>query len=338
MAYPFTCSIYCTTRCENLCRHCKVRSPFPGDASFNNVAQVLTQANNLGCRYVDLTGGNPLLVDWLPDALMLCNKFGLTSSLSVSGAMIAERMKQWGTDWLNFPGILRFSIDGNPDFHDANRGPDNYLHTVAGLEVASRVTQKGRIQIVFSAIPGSNGNINRDQLSSVLYLARKSGVLVNVNPLFGASLSSAEIQDLIWFGKQSGIQMSRGKLRFLLRGGNNQYNPTCQAVRSVITVTPDNKLAVPCYYHQELAIPIGNDLRLALNSWERKRYLALDGRHDFCQGCSIWCYIVPSFLYHCHNRAVTWLHGLSGLQEVRDCLLRFAGQFHHCHPYPDFSE
>lgn len=338
MHYPKACSFVCTRSCDNNCKHCTVRSPYPGSADFDIAEKVAREFKELGGWYFDATGGNPLLVPWLPDLLKINQEIRLYTSLTVSGKQIIKRTNDWGERWFLLPTLLRFSIDGDREYHDINRGrPSNYDYTVQGIEVATKIRSRKKTQIIFTVMPGAGGNLNRNQFASVLELARRTGVIVSVNLLFNLQyLTPEEINDLRWFAKQADIQLSKGKIRFVMRGGNNRKNPTCKAAHSVVTISPDGEMVLPCYYKQVEAISILKGLKAAYDSPERKAVLEQDGRYDFCQGCSRWCYVIPSFLYHILDRAIVGMHCLSGLQGIRDPILRLAGKLHLSCPHPNF--
>ena len=196
-----------------------------------------------------------------------------------------------------------------------------------------------KTQLIFTVIPGPDGNLKWQEFESVLSLARNYGVMVNVNPVFGVNqFSPEELEILLWFARQADVQMSRGKLRFLLRGGNNVEHPTCRAMLATITIAPDGRIVLPCFHQRTESLDLRKGLESALLSPVRTRLLKLDGRFSFCQGCTIWCYIVPSMacLRHVFDRTFVWMHGLSGLQRPRDCVLRLCGSLHPRHTYPDF--
>lgn len=342
LGYPTVCSLYCTSWCDNRCGHCLVRSLHPGDAKFDNVERVIRQFDELGGWYVDLTGGNPLIVPWLPEALKECRKRKLFSSVTMSGPLIHRRLGDWGEEWLRNIHTVGFSIDGSEERHNANRGNGYYRYIREGLAASREIRKSQRTQLIFTAMPGAKGNIDRAEFAAVLELAREFGVLVNVNLLFNIeALDERELRDLKWFARQADVQLSKGKIRFVMRGGNSMANPTCAAVKRVLTVSSDNKVVLPCYHQlkkgRATSLPIGNDLKSVLDSPIRRELLARDGRHGFCQGCSIWCYIVPSFLEHLLDRVVVWQHGLSGFQQLRDFGLRMAGRLHTVDRYPRFS-
>jgi len=239
---------------------------------------------------------------------------------------------------LERPKILRISVDGQPDYHSRLRGLDESFD-IRGILKAVRDIRHGRnTQLIFTAIPGPEGNINRNQLSFVLSLAREFSILVNVNPAFGvARLSEQEERDLRWSSKQADMQMSRGKRRFLLKGGNNHSNPTCQAARAVVTITADDKVALPCYHRRIVELPIKGNLRAVYETSLWQETAKKNGRYSFCQGCTIWCYIMPSFILHWFDRIVVWEHSLSGFQVARDAVLRTCGRHHLHNPYPNFE-
>ncbi len=332
MRYPIVCLLYCTTKCDHNCVHCLVRDAKPVTLDYDKAAKNLSEFKNLGGRYVDFTGGNPLLMPGLEDLLRVSRKLGLISSLTLSGPQIRAK----GEKIFSLPDILRISIEGDENYHNGNRGQNCYSFIKEGLEMAKR-RGRGQTQLIFTVIPGSQGNLNRDQFAHVLQIAREFQVIVNINPIFNIGvLSGEELQDLKWFARQADVQCSRGKLRFILRGGNNTCRPTCRAAHNTITISADNELILPCYHHRAERISLPEGLKVALDSPIRKNLLSRDGRFDFCEGCSIWCYIIPSWFSHVFDRVAVWEHGLSGLQPLRDAVLRYCGRFHH-RPYPDLS-
>lgn len=334
MRSPKVLALYCTTRCDNRCGHCLVRDNTLPDADFDDVICNLNEFKKLGGVYVDFTGGNPLLVPWLEDSLRESNKLSLYSSLTVSGPQVVKQ----GYKIFPLPNLLRFSIDGGKEYHNANRGKGYFEYIRAGLKIASEVRSNRKTQLIFTVIPGPKGNINRTQFAEVLRLAREFRALVNVNPLFNdLEYSEQEKRDLLWLARQADVQMSRGKLRFIQQGGNNAKNPVCEAVKDVATISADNFLVLPCYHHITKRISLKNGLRPALWNSKRTSTMSKCGQFRFCQGCSIWCYIVPSFMSHILDRVVTWQHALSGLQPLRDPILRACGKLHPNNPYPDFK-
>jgi len=330
-----SCQLYLTTLCDASCEMCLVKSPKPGTANHDAVMRNVQGLARAGVRYVDLTGGNPLMFEGLPEAIRLANQFGMISSLTVSGPLISRR----GEDIFGLPSQLQFSIDGTPAFHDANRGAGFYQHIVNGLEMAATL-RPGRkpAKLIFTTLPGHGGNINIETFRSVLALARRfPNTLVSVNPVFGGQYSPEEERLLRWFGRQAYVQMSRGKLRFLRQGGNNAKNPFCRATSTSAAITADSKLRLPCYHRAQCEVPLEEGLANALASPERREALKYQGRLPCCEGCSIWCYMMPSIAsLHALRFAFPYQQMMVAGQGIRDSLLRFCGQywgsFPNCHP------
>lgn len=318
---PLVCILYLTTLCGGKCRQCRVRSnvkhPYnPATfAVYETVIRRIRECKNLGVKFIELTGGDPLLMDWLPEVLALCNELGLLTILSVSGPMIVKRLQDWGEEWIKLPWLLRFSIDGGETYHNSNRGEGFYETILVGLEVAKRIRPYGMTQLVFTLMPGSEGNMNRDQFALVFQLAKESSVEVNLNPLFGTeftgtleqtNLSDQEKRDLHWLTRQEQImEQSLAKIDFLLSGGNDLLLPTCCAAEAVVTISANDCLIAPCYTSQYSIIPIGaKGLEAALKSRERFECLGQSGKYFFCEGCMVWCNIGPSKAYSLSDPAL----------------------------------
>lgn len=356
---PLVGIIYITTRCEHVCQKCIVRAKTAleaMDADADWVVWMVGEFKRVGILYVDLVGGNPLLN---PKALIAglkeCIKLRLYSSVTLSGPLIDSPE---GREAIELATLVRFSIDGTRERHNQERcggKSDFYQFIETGLTYA-RSIRKRNIQLLFTVDPREDGNLTAENLNSVLALSRKyGGVLISVNFLFNEDGYSLEqILRLLRFKFQAGVQLSLGKLHFILRGGNNISNPTCRATEDVVTITADGKMALPCFQCAMATYAIHSNLNMALADPYRQRLMAKSGYHlhegtgsfgpfermdgsGNCQGCTLWCYMIPSFANHWCDRMVVWLHVLSGLQKVRDLLLRLIGYLHPIWRYPKFK-
>jgi radical SAM protein with 4Fe4S-binding SPASM domain len=138
---PHTCIFEITRRCNLRCIHCENEC---GDVSHRElpterirfVARELVQ---LGCRHVDVTGGEPLLH---PDWQGLCRDFagvGLRTAVITNGTLLdKERLARALDAGVAAVGI---SLDGLQATHDSIRlrpgaGPSPWRETVAAIERA----------------------------------------------------------------------------------------------------------------------------------------------------------------------------------------------------------
>jgi hypothetical protein len=210
---------------------------------------------------------------------------------------------------------------------------------------------KKKVQLLFTIDPRPGGNITTEDLISVLQLSRRhKGTLISVNFFFNElSYSLGQILLLFWFKFQAGVQLSLGKLLFIVRGGNNIYDPTCDAVRDTVTVDPSGHIVLPCYHCGFTDTLFTGDLEETLASARRqelipeRRYkIANEGAGTYmfsakCEGCTLWCYLVPSFTRHWQDRCLVWFHALSGIQWARDQLYKLLGLLHPRYRYPRFK-
>jgi len=69
------------------------------------------------------------------------------------------------------------------------------------------------------------------------------------------------------------------------------------AVRwSVIAISPDDQLLLPCYHFAQTGVPINGQLyNLYRQSEEVEKYRKSQGKLSVCEGCTVWCYLIPSF-------------------------------------------
>ena len=123
-----------------------------------------------------------------------------------------------------------------------------------------------------------------------------------LNPVFnynqvetGESLSEATLNKLIWWGKQKNVYLNKAFISLRKDGGNHVEKPVCKAASTTIVISPENKLVVPCYHLGTKDFAIENNLFELYKSAEVQKLVALEGRLPACEGCTINCYMQPSF-------------------------------------------
>jgi hypothetical protein len=60
-------------------------------------------------------------------------------------------------------------------------------------------------------------------------------------------------------------------------------------------ISPENHLVSPCYHLEKATFPLNDGLEKVYNSEAAQTSLGRAGREDGCQGCTINCYMQPSF-------------------------------------------
>lgn len=155
--------------------------------------------------------------------------------------------------------------------------------------------------IIATATPESIGGMEK-----VIRLAQDLGVVVLLGPVFdfcdNELLHKKGIEEIRRLAKFDNVCVNWAFLEFYLDGGNQITKPRCRAVSSVVVVSPDDHLLLPCYHmHDErLKIKHENGRSNLDEMWhsppvqEKKKK---EGTWSYCQGCTIWCYFETSFLW-----------------------------------------
>jgi hypothetical protein len=96
--------------------------------------------------------------------------------------------------------------------------------------------------------------------------------------------------------KYRNVGYNKAALAFIEAGGNDIQNPRCKAVDAVIAISPDNQLLLPCYHFAQTGVPIDGHLyELYRDSEVVETYRQSQGKLSVCEGCTVWCYLIPSF-------------------------------------------
>jgi MoaA/NifB/PqqE/SkfB family radical SAM enzyme len=292
---PIACSYYVTTVCNAKCGFCDIwegparEKPrlLPPEQS----ARVIAGLKQLGVRYIDFTGGEPLLARELPHLLRSAKGMGIRTGLVSNGYLYPAR----SGDLAGLVDSMSFSLDSaDRDRHNASRRLDCYDRVLESIQIARGMNQ-------FVNINFSVGNDTLHEIDGMLQLARDLKVVVHVMPMFsyfGNPALQKEYVDRLrgLFGKPY-ISINLAALKFVEEGGNDPARPKCRAISANIAVSPDGKYLLPCYHAAVEKLPVDEDVQRQWHSDEMKRHRAMAGRYDFCKGCTIWCYMTPSFFY-----------------------------------------
>jgi MoaA/NifB/PqqE/SkfB family radical SAM enzyme len=148
----------------------------------------------------------------------------------------------------------------------------------------------------------SNDNINEiEKIWREICL--KNGLVLIINPVFeynsinslgGLNAENIELLQKEWLGRKN-VYLNNAFLELRKNGGNQIENPVCKAGSSVVVISPENKLILPCYHLGIQEFPIEGRLAELYDKAEIRQLRALEGRLPACQSCAINCYMQPSF-------------------------------------------
>ena len=202
--------------------------------------------------------------------------------------------------------LLHFSLD-SPDEEEHNkiRKINCYKRVFESIDIAKSLGE-------FPDILFTVTNETYKKLPQMYDIAVKHNQVLIVNPVFSyfgnPGLSDAALDYLEEFvdGKLN-IYMNKGFIKLRKNGGNDINKPACKAVSRVIIISPYNEIVLPCYHFANKTIPIDKSLREIRNSEELKYYQSMEGKFDFCQGCTVNCYFEPSFAFPTNLYAISSL-------------------------------
>ncbi len=289
---PILGHYYITNQCNAKCSFCTIWQQQPVmKADPDDVRRNLAQLRSLGVRFVDFTGGEPLLHPQLPDFLRWAKSNRLRTTVTTNGILYPRRAKEI----VGLVDFLHLSLDSaSPELHDRLRGVPCFDKIMESIEVALELGE--RPDILYTATSETYR-----ELPALTDLARRHKLMLIVNPIFSLDgsqpLDTEALESLRVGARKPYVYLNHAQYRLMVNGGNQIDQPRCRVVDSTVVISPDNHLLLPCYHYHNQRIPIDRPLKDIIGGelWSQAR--AQQGRHHFCDGCTINCYFDPSFLY-----------------------------------------
>ncbi len=289
---PVLCNYYVTYRCNARCGFCDIWERPSPYITMSHVERNLSDLKKLGVKVVDFTGGEPLLHREIDALLRLAREMGFITTLTTNAMLYpkwAERLK-------GLVDMLHFSLDAADEAkHDASRGVISFELVMQSIVMAKSMGE--RPDILFTATEETMGEI-----PMVYDLCRNHGLMLILNPVFdyntidsGGGLSLHSLQKLSVWGRNKGVYLNEAFIQLRKDGGNHIADPICRAASASIVISPDNKLLLPCYHLGIKALDINDRLYQLYTSPKVKKLIAMEGKYPQCEGCSINCYMQPSF-------------------------------------------
>jgi len=311
MNKPLTCQYYVTYRCNSRCNFCNIWKRNSKEQSFDTLAKNLKDLRRLGVKIIDFTGGEPLLYPHIVEAYSLAKKLGFRTTLTTNGLLYPK----FGLKLKGLVDILNISFDTlDRDKYLKIRGIDAFNQVLEAIDYAKKIKEK--IYLLKTVTPD-----DFDELDDLVKFAQSKRVTLKLNPLFVyfdmttaksyTTLSEKTINKIRKLAKQPYVIIDFAHYKFIEDGGNNKEKPLCNAGKKVITISPDNKLVLPCFHKKIKEVPIENNLYELYYSQEIQNEIKNAGRYDFCQGCYINCY----FRYSLYDKPRFWLETFKSINK-----------------------
>ena len=291
--HPVLCNYYVTYRCNARCSFCDIWEKPSPYIKLEDVEKNLRDLKKLGVSVIDFTGGEPLLHQQIDQFLSLAHDLGFITTLTTNCLLypkFAERLR-------GKVDMLHFSLDASEkEMHDKGRGVACYDFVMESIRIAKSLGEKP--DILFTVF-----GENIDQLEEVYQnISLPNNLLLLINPAFsynnvqtGAGLSPEQLAYISAFGKRKQVYLNEGFIQLRRDGGNHVAKPVCRAASTTLVISPENELILPCYHLGLQKHSIQNDLYNLYQSAAVKKQIALEGKLPACEGCTINCYMQPSF-------------------------------------------
>ncbi len=290
------CNYYVTYRCNAFCEFCHFgvhdnfkNTPF---ANFEDFKSNVTQLAALGVKFIDLTGGEPLLHKDIHLMASYAKELKMQTSITTNG-LLYHKFAEKLSGKIN---LLHFSLDSpDEDEHNKIRKVNCYNSVLQSLELAKSIGE-------FPDILFTVTNETYKKLPRMHEIAAKRELLLIVNPVFsyfgnpGLSNEALNYIENYIDGKPY-VYMNKGFVKLRKDGGNQISDPKCKAVSRVVVISPNNEIILPCYHFENEKIPIDKPIKEIRYTEKLKFYKKMEGRFDFCQGCTVNCYFEPSFAF-----------------------------------------
>lgn len=290
---PVLCNYYVTYRCNAACDFCDIWEKPSPYVSETDVRKNLIDLKKMGVKVIDFTGGEPLLHREIGQFLRIAKELGFITTLTTNCLLYPKRSKEIR----GLVDMLHFSLDSvEEEKHNESRKVNCFNHVQESIRIAKELGEKP--DILFTV---SNDNCHEIPKAHKEYAIKHKLILI-LNPIFGyndinerSGLNERSLNMLESWGRKQRVFLNQAFIALRRNGGNSTEKPICKAASSTVVISPKNELLLPCYHLEEERFPINNDLLSLRNTPKVKALIRKEGTYTGCEGCTINCYMQPSF-------------------------------------------
>ena len=297
------CNYYVTYKCNAFCEFChfadhqKYKNSVMED--FPTFKKNIDELAQLGVKFIDLTGGEPLLNPNIAEMARYAKLKKMQTSITTNTLLYPKFAETLAGN----VDLLHFSLD-SPDAEEHNkiRGVKCFDKVFESINIAKQLGEYP--DILFTVT-----NENYKKLPRMHAIASSENLVLIVNPVFsyfGNPGLNDEAIDFIedYSSGKMNIYLNKAFLKLRRNGGNNPESPSCKAVSRVIVISPENEIILPCYHFESRKIKIDKPIAEIRAVDEYKYFEMMEGRFNFCEGCTVNCYFEPSFAFPTNAYAI----------------------------------
>ena len=294
---PYRMDLAITYRCNNDCAHCyNARERTFPSLSVDKWKTILDKTWELTIPHIVFTGGEPTLMDFLPELIAYAEKNGQITGLNTNARRLADKnyLAELVSAGLDHVQITVESDDAA--VHDAMVGAKAHRQTIQGLKNVLEsplyvMTNTTMLQDNVHTIPTTLDflaelGVPTVGLNALIYAGRGANVGTGLDeseltPLLEMAQLKTEMhgQKLIWYTPTQYCNFDPTKLNLGIKG--------CTAALYNMCVEPDGAV-LPC---QSYYTPVGNLLTDSWDSiWNHELSVKLRERQGLpskCNGCDL---------------------------------------------------
>ncbi|MEE1752159.1 radical SAM protein [Streptomyces sp. SP18CS02] len=351
---------YITFRCNSLCGYCNVwqDDKFKGyqELTPDRARQILDELHALGVRYVDFTGGEPVLHPHIDEIVQYAKSLGMAVEITSNGIRFAKHIDAI----VPYVDTMNVSLDTlRPDRYREIRGVPTLDRA---LDVIRRIAATGSDNLKLICVVTRE---NVDEVPDLLRFAHDNKVSIYFSGMFEYFDEQDTVRDVNRTARKLKLIEQNGKplagqaprahrmdeseptggaiaaelLRLLyqpyalinlhFRKYMETLDPTaptdCYANKRILTVGPDGRLVLPCYHAFDNSLEWDRSLTELVQDEEFLRVRDEEvGHRSECRGCTVFPYIGLSFSYRFDK--IFLYQALS--EEISKIKTRFANPLH----------
>ncbi|MBA4373427.1 MAG: hypothetical protein C0402_11280 [Thermodesulfovibrio sp.] len=255
MKYPEYIQLYPTLRCNQRCSFCfndTSGGAMYGDMRHGDASKLLGIMESHGIRELDIMGGEPFMLSWMPDFIREAVNRKLAVNISTNGSLLPALQQLDGlrSDLLT----IGISLEGStPGAHDSLTGGSNFHAAIESLKWLLNTGLNPLVKTVVSAD-------TVDEIPSIISLIRQMGVrryfLIHMDYFSADPLFREKVMSYQEYMRTTGQILAENKNMEIGRVTASCFNGTAAAMNvrcaggtKKLAVMPDGSV-LPCNLFQ----------------------------------------------------------------------------------------
>lgn len=305
---PFHAQWEILYRCNLRCDFCNVWRDPTYDATRlgrEDALKLVDELAEVGVMFLNLTGGEPLMVAHTTEILKRAHDYGIYTSMNTNGVYVKEKI----SELKGAIDLLYISLDSpHAEMHEDLRGVKDIFPKIMD---AIRATKEAGINVAINMTVTKKNFDHMDEMCRLatelnvpVYLRPVSVIPTEFNDVSNASELKYEKENhvkavLELKKKYKNIKTSSSYLKFMENKGFSNYQ--CKAMRISLNIKPDGTVVLPCGYFPTFKFQRnGQTLKELIQSPEFEVKTRMKW-YKFCENCTLSCYYVPTAMMDVKN-------------------------------------